>query len=250
MTDTSEKPTVVVFTNAVALKLPEFWPSDRELWFAQAEALFAAQNVRQEKTKFGHVVRVLPARYASEVRDVIPRLPEEPYTALKIELQKRVCPSKRQRLQQLLNVEDICDKKPSQLLRHMLKLRGDSAEDAYKDEIFRELYFQKLPLPVRTALAIYKESTLSHLADLADHMVEVQGPSAPICEVQKQDDPAIAAVHLEIQKIWRASKSPRRTDCEEQQSSPASDVCCYHERFGSKAKKCREPCQFQRQSGK
>ena len=87
------------FASAVSLKLPDFWPSDPELWFAQAEALFAAQNITQEKTKFGHVVRVLPAQYASEVRDIILRPPEAPYTALKTELQNRVFPSKRQRLQ-------------------------------------------------------------------------------------------------------------------------------------------------------
>jgi len=81
--------------SAVSLKILDFWPSDPELWFAQAEALFAAQNISQEKTKFGHVVRVLPAQYASKVRDIILRPPEAPYTAFKTELQNRVCPSKR-----------------------------------------------------------------------------------------------------------------------------------------------------------
>jgi len=70
------QPTVVV--SAVLSKLPDFWPSDPELWFAQAEALFAAQNITQEKTKFGHVVRVLPAEYASEIHDIILRPREAP----------------------------------------------------------------------------------------------------------------------------------------------------------------------------
>ena len=79
--DIPTQPTAIA--NAVSLKLPDFWPSDPELWFAQAEALFTAQNITHEKTKFGHVVRVLPAQYASEVRDIILRPPEAPYTALK-----------------------------------------------------------------------------------------------------------------------------------------------------------------------
>ena len=107
MTDEPNPPTATAY--AVSLKLPDFWPSDPELWFAQAAALFTAQNITQEKTKFGHVVRVLPARYASEVLDIILRLPEQPYKVLKAELTKRVCPSKRQRLQQLLHVEDLGD---------------------------------------------------------------------------------------------------------------------------------------------
>ena len=60
------QPTAVA--SAVSQKIPDFWPSDPELWFAQAEALFAAQNITQEKTKFGHVVCVLPAQYSLEVR--------------------------------------------------------------------------------------------------------------------------------------------------------------------------------------
>ena len=142
-------------TYAISVKLPDFWPSDPELWFAQLEASFTAQKITQEQTKFAHVVRVLPARYASEVRDIILRPPERPYTAIKEALQKRVCISRRQQLQQLLHAEVLGDRKPSQLLRHMLKLRGGTTGDADKDEIFREIYLQKLPLTVRTALAIH-----------------------------------------------------------------------------------------------
>lgn len=86
--DEADQPTVIAY--AVSLKLPNFWPSDPELWFAQIEAMFAAQNVTQQKTKFGHVVRVLSGHYASEVRDVILRPPKDPNTALKTELQKHV----------------------------------------------------------------------------------------------------------------------------------------------------------------
>ena len=117
MPDEAQQPTAIA--NAVSLKLPDFWPSDPELWFAPAEALFEAQNNTQDMTKFGHVVPVLPAQYASEVRDITLRPPEAPYTALKTEFQQRVSPSKRQRLQQHLHVEALGDRKPLQLLRQM-----------------------------------------------------------------------------------------------------------------------------------
>ena len=48
-------------TYAISIKLPDFWLSDPELWFAQVEASFEAQKITQEQTKFIHVVRVLPA---------------------------------------------------------------------------------------------------------------------------------------------------------------------------------------------
>lgn len=114
--------------------------------------MFAAQNFTQQKTKFGHVARVLSGQYASEVRDIILRPPKDPNTALKTELQKHVCSSKRQGLQQLLHVEDLADRKPSQLLWHMLKLREGTVLDASNNEIFLELFLQKLPITFRTAV--------------------------------------------------------------------------------------------------
>lgn len=102
--------------NAVSLKLPEFWPSDPELSFAQAEALFQAQHIIQEKTKFNHVIRILTAQYAF-VRGTL--------HATINRITKCACPSKWEQLQQqLLNVEDLSIRNPSQLLQHMLKLQG------------------------------------------------------------------------------------------------------------------------------
>ena len=176
---TDEAAQLTATTHAVSLKLPDFWPSDPELWFAQAEALFTAQNITQEKTKFGHVVRVLPAQYALEVRAM-------PYAAVKTEITKWVCPSKRQRLQQLLHVKDLSDQKPLQLLRHVLKLHGGTDPNVNRDEIFRELFLQKLPITIRTALAIHKDATLIQLAEMADNMAEVQGPPSPVYQLQKE----------------------------------------------------------------
>ena len=79
---------------------------------AQVEASFEAREITQEQTKFAHVVRILPARYASEVRDIILRPPKQPYKTMKKELQKHVCMSRRQQLQQLLHTEDLGDRTP------------------------------------------------------------------------------------------------------------------------------------------
>ena len=66
----------------------------------------------------------------------------------------------------------------------MLKLRGGTVTDAANDEIFRELFLQKISLTVRTALAVHKDASLSELADMADSMAEVQGPQAPVYQLQ------------------------------------------------------------------
>ena len=205
--------------------------------------MFTAQNITQEKTKFGRVVRVLPAQYASEARDIILRPPEQPYKVLRAKLTKR----QRLHVQQLFHVEDLGDRKPSQLLRYMLKLRDDALLDADRDEIFRELFLQKLPITICTALATHKDATLNQLAEMADDMAEVQGPQPPVYQVQKENEPEITAIQSELLKISKMLQS--RSTHEQRSSHSQSGICWYHERFGSNAKKCREPCEFQAQPG-
>ena len=130
----------------------------------------------------------------------------------------------------------------------MLKLRGGTVTHAAIDEIFRELFPQKLPLTVRTALAVDKDASLSELADMADNMAEVQDPQAPVYQLLHQGDSEITAIKTELQKIWKALHSPSSAR-EEPQSRSQPDICWYYERFGAKALKCREPCKFQQPQG-
>ena len=167
---------------------------------------------------------MLFAFYRPEVRDIVLRPPEQPYKDLKAELTKRVCPSKRQRLQQLLHVEDLGDRKPSQLLRYMLKLRGDAVLDADRDEIC-ELFLQKFPITIRTALATHKDATLNQLAEMADDMAEVQGPQPLVYQVQKENGPEITAIQSELLKISKMLQS--RSTHEQRPSHSQSGICWY-----------------------
>ncbi|CAB4043658.1 gag-pol poly, partial [Paramuricea clavata] len=98
--------TNVVATNAVAVKIPPFWPSDPELWFAQVEAQFSVKNMTSQGTKFAHVVAALSPEAATEVRDLILTPPStNPFDVLKATLTERVSLSKRRKIQQLLQAE-------------------------------------------------------------------------------------------------------------------------------------------------
>ena len=138
--------------------------------------------------------------------------------------------SRRLQLQQLLLTEDLGDRKPSQLLRQMLKLRVGTTGEADQDEFFREIYLQKLPLTVRPALAIHKDKTLNALAEMADNMVEVQGPQAvhnPHGEIDQlqQGNPEIATINSQIKKLWRALQSQQKPQQDKKTPDGQSGFC-------------------------
>jgi hypothetical protein len=100
------------------------------VWFAQAEEQFFLAGVNSEKTKFFYVISQLDHRYAAEVEDIITSPPErDPYTTLRAKLVRRLSPSREQRIRQLLTLEEIGDRKPSQFLRHLRGLAPDVPED-------------------------------------------------------------------------------------------------------------------------
>jgi hypothetical protein len=125
----------------VAVRLPSFWAERPAVWFAQAEAQFFLAGVNSEKTKFFHVISQLDHRYATEVEDIITSPPErDPYTKLRNELVQRLSPSREQRIHQLLTLEEMGDRKPSQFLRHLRGLAPDVPED-----FLRTIWSSRLP---------------------------------------------------------------------------------------------------------
>ena len=80
----------------------------------------------------------------------------------------------------------------------MLKLRGGTATEANANAIFRQLFLDKLPLTIRTALAIHSKEKLENLAEMGDTMAETQGPQAQglgqatICAVKPAEPTGMA----------------------------------------------------------
>ncbi|XP_064469864.1 uncharacterized protein LOC135384596 [Ornithodoros turicata] len=159
---------------SVNIRLPEFWPADPLVWFAQVEAQFATHRITSQGAKFNYVLLALPPPTAIEVRDIILQRPEEnPYDKLKMALINRTSESERRRLQQLLSAEDIGDRKPTQLLRRMQQLLGDKAA-SFDETFLRELFLNRLPSSVQMILASAEGSSLDALARMADNIIDVR----------------------------------------------------------------------------
>lgn len=236
---------------AVHLKLPPYWPSDPEVWFAQVEAQFTTRGITAQKTKFDHIVASLSSEIATEVRDLILKPPtENPYDNLRCQLIKRTTASEQRRLQQLFNTEELGDRKPSQLLRRMQQLLGDKA--ASTDSSFlRGLFLQRMPSNIRMVLASTADSiSLEELATLADKVMDVAAPSIAAVGTP-QTTTGVEQLRAEVTRLQDTvtaltkGRQPRRS-ARSPSPHPSTDstLCWYHQRFGKDARKCRAPCSW------
>jgi hypothetical protein len=132
----------------VAVRLPPFWPERPDIWFSQAEAQFSMAGISSETTKFCHVISQLDHRYAEEVDDIITSTPQlDPYSTLRTVLLKRLSPSQEQRNRQLLMIEDMGDRTPSQFPRHLRRLAPDVPAS-----LLRSIWTSRLPSNVQRCL--------------------------------------------------------------------------------------------------
>ena len=158
------------------IKLPSFWASDPQIWFAQVEAQFATRRIVSQQNKFSHVVSALQPEVAQEVRDLLLDPPgANPYDVLKEQLIRRMSESEQRRLQLLLTEEELGDRKPSQLLRKMRQLLG---EHKLESGILKQLFVQRLPSNVQLILSTASTAlTNEQLAELADRIMDVPMPA-------------------------------------------------------------------------
>nr|VZH98603.1 unnamed protein product [Spirometra erinaceieuropaei] len=97
---------------------------------------------------------------------------DAPYSALKAEILRLNAVSDRQRYHQLIKEESLGDREPAELLRRMRTLLGDMQVD---EKPVKEMFLERLPADVQTILASGSQDlTLSHLAETADRMIEIQ----------------------------------------------------------------------------
>ncbi|CAF4755732.1 unnamed protein product [Pieris macdunnoughi] len=160
----------------VAVKLPPFWPDKPAVWFGQVEAQFDIAGIVGDNTKYNYVIGRLDQKLAGEIEDIITRPPPigQRYKKVNDELVRRLSMSEEQRVRQLISVEELGDRRPSQFLRHLRSLAGNTLTD---ENILRQLWMRRLPQNIQAILASQSELSLDKIADLADKITEISGPS-------------------------------------------------------------------------
>lgn len=262
----------------VAARLPPFWAEKPALWFAQVESQFVLAGITQDSTKFHHVVANLDARYASEVEDIItspPAPPASAYEHLKKEMILRLSSSAEQRIRQLLDQEELGDRKPSHFLRHLKSLAAGSV--VLTEPLLRTLWLQRLPGHVQEILQAQASLKPEEMAKVADRILEVHvaprsgavnavaqptllGDTTSHVEEKLQElARQVAALKVTFptssegrysRSTSRRRRSPSNNGTNRLHSSPhpiresTSTLCFFHQRFGARARRCRSPCSW------
>lgn len=249
----------------VGVRIPPFWPEKPTIWFSQIEGQFAMARITDDNTKFYYVLSHLDRQYAVEVEDVITSPPDNgKYDKLKSELIKRLSMSSERKVKQLLQSEELGDRKPSQFLRHLRHLAGPNIPENF----LRTIWTSRLPNNLQTIIASQMSLTLNELADLADRVHDI-APASPliaaatslggesaldvmarqIAELTKQ----VSSLATKFDGHGRSRSRTKQNSYQRRERTPSSrsqsnyrkfPQCWHHFKFGKQAKKCIRPCDF------
>ena len=159
--------------DSVAIRLPTFWTTSPELWFAQTEASFdnRSPKITTDGSKYNHVLQALPQDVLDEVEHAVSTVGADRYETLKTALIKSYGKSTAKKSAELLAMiarpGNLGDRKPTNLMMKIRKLSGSSYE-----AVERAIFLGQMPVEVRTALASSKARTNDELCEEADAVVE------------------------------------------------------------------------------
>lgn len=252
----------------VGVRVPQFLIEEPALWFSQIEGQFILSKITSDSTKFYFVAAQLEPQYAREVKDIITNPPQaNKYLRLKTELINRLSASQERRIQQLLNNEQLGDRKPSQFLRHLQDLAGTSGAS----DFIKTLWTSRLPINIQTVIASQiSDLSVDKLAELADKVYDIAPMTPQVAstsatsatsaqstsnDMAKQISELTRQVAILTTRLDQRGRSHTRSHSRTRSRSrsyrqPPADHphCFYHFTFGEKAQKCKQPCSFIKKS--
>lgn len=251
--DTAQTREHLEAVNTLPQKLPTFYTDDPEVWFLQAEAVFKADKVSSQTTRFYKTFGQLPRQVITQVADLAETPGDAPYNALKERLIKIYGSTKSQKIQEILNSTELENLQPTQLLRKMKFQLGTSTTE----EVLKVLWTRALPTRVQTIIAPWNKESVEKLAEIADQVMDVPEAANISAITQKSTDNSHSILNLKEEirtlneKLDLLTQSKRRTEYNRrgnQQQSYRNNLCFYHNRWGKQARNCCQPCNWQRVS--
>ena len=130
-----------------------------------------------DQSKFSFALAHIDATNPGEIADLISNPPDKDrYETLRTEMVRRLSMTRSNQMQQLFEREEIGDRTPSQLLRHMRKLAGESVTD----EFLKTMWLSRLSQAIRTVTSAL-DVPLDQLATAADKINDTMPKAAALC---------------------------------------------------------------------
>ncbi|KAH8345364.1 hypothetical protein KR084_007963 [Drosophila pseudotakahashii] len=194
------------------------------------------------------------------------------YQALKTRLLDKFSETSQSKLNRLLRGGETAGLKPSEILTHMRRL----APEPGNENIIHTLFLAEMPQSIRPTLTVWEESDLDKLAKVADKMLEatmtptstfsIASDSAPpmdnsvnaleqggtlkdVANSIRSLSQQVNSLQDEVKRLKkppsnRSSGTSRSPGNIQGMTESNSELCYYHQRFGTNARKCRNPCSF------
>ena len=218
------------FDNIV--RLPNFWTTEPEAWYEAIEAFFAARGITDTVQMYHAVLVALPAPVTRNLRDIWRQpVDEDSYQRLKARLIEAYTMTLEQRARMLLHLPDLGDRSPDDLMADVMRYLGDEDGRVCNSSIVSG---QITPSRSGCDQELRRDGFFPCGKD--GHPVD----GNPVQLVQ-----AVAAAHVQPAGNARRAQ-PRRQRRQNQGNAPAANNswCYYHNRFGDRARNCRQPCTF------
>jgi cleavage and polyadenylation specificity factor subunit 1 len=247
-TPSAARPTTV---STVTVKLPQFWAANPRAWFVQAEASFRRHSVTASQTKYDHLLTALPETVIVRVMDLVESMGDgafQPYEALKDRLVGKFTMSRWARINKLIDLPDIGDRRPSDLMDEMLALLPPQETPG---DLFLGMFLRRLPVHMREKLGSSEFEGAREMAELADQMWDARGGEAATMSASITAAVSNRQPSRSPSPGRRRRTSPDHKGATGRSQTPAAVAghCFYHERFGVKAHQCEPPCTWKPASG-
>lgn len=231
------------------LKLPHFYRKNVDIWVEQVHSAFSTAGIFDEASRFHITIANLESDVVEMVSDLVfSPPPQTPFITLCGRLKKEFGLSAAQKMEQLMSIR-LETSKPSHLLREMRRLAGNTVSA----EFLTTLFLQKLP-PIARAVLSTATCDLAALAEQADLIMEQ--PSLSICPISNnlpvptsptEDDrfsrleQQLQSLHMSVDAIRKGATPPQSKNSH---TTGTPVLCYFHRRFGTRARKCTQPCSF------
>jgi len=235
---------------AVAVKLPEFWLDDPEMWFAQAEAHFRRAGITVSATKYDYVLMQLPAKARTSVREIV-RVADtlsDPYERVKSKLTASYTKSRWRLVFELFDHPDLGDRRPSELMDALLSLLPPGEQPG---DLFIGQFLRRLPADMRAQLALQDFKNPAELAATADSLWNAKGGlQAAVSAVDRPVSPGRRDTSSPSRQRVRQRSPDRPRNRRRPTPGPGSRaeqdgrLCYYHDRWGRLAHKCEAGCSW------